>query len=129
MPHTTHLDDDKSIPESSYAALKPPEEFKSQIPDHLLADATPQDKHIMAALSINSQYSAWLVNAALETHSQVRRTNGKLLKAEAEISALKDDRKAVISGWKLIAAIGGILAGIASFLITVYQALNGGGGH
>lgn len=123
-----HSDDSSSpIPESTYAALKPPGEFKSQIPSHLLVDATPQDQHILHTLSIGAQYSEWLVNAALETHSQVRRTNGRLLRAEADIAQLKDDKRSFISGWRAIAALAGIISGVVSFFVLLYQALNGAG--
>lgn len=119
--------DDSNIPSSSYPVLKPPGEMKSHIPSHLLVDASPQDQHIMHSLSISAQYNEWLVNALVETHGHVRRTNGRLLRAEADIVSLKDDRKTVVKGWKLIVAIAGVAAGVISFLITIYQALSGGG--
>jgi hypothetical protein len=114
-----------ATPESSYPPLRPPGEFKSQIPEHLMVDASPQDRHIMDALSIGSQYDRWLVDALVATHSQVRTTNGRLIRAESEISDLKADRKTVLTGWKLLTAIAVGLAGVISFLITVYKALHG----
>ncbi len=117
---------DDTPAESSYPPLHPPPEYTSQIPAHLLVDASEQDKHIMHTLSIGSQYDRWLVEAAIRTHEQVRATNGRLLRAEASIKGLQEDRKAVLSGWKLLTAIAVGAAGVISFLITVYKALNGG---
>lgn len=128
MPHP-HLDGDQSPVEPTYPPLEPPEEFKSQIPEHLFHDISVADRYLMEQMSIMRQQGEWSVRAHLSQDRQLRFTNGKVRKHEGEIKTLQDDKKAVISGWRLIAAIGGILAGIASFLITIYQIINGGGGH
>lgn len=113
-------------PDSTYAPLQPPPEFKSQIPEYLLADASPQDKHIMAELSIGAQCNRWLVNALVETHAQVRRTNGRLLRAEGDIKDLKGDTNTVKVGWKLVAKVTGMVVVAVTLLATVYQALRSG---
>ncbi len=119
--------DDSPTHTSAYEPLLPPEEPKSQIPAHLLVDATPQDQHIMHALSIGAQYDQWLVQALVKTHLQVRTTNGKLLRAEADIVSLKDDRRSIVRGWRFIVAVAAGLSGLISFLVMVYQALAGSG--
>jgi len=116
---------DKTIPDSTYPVLTPPGEFKSQIPEHLLEDASPQDKHIMHELSVGGQYDKWLVDALIQTHFQVRRTNGRLLRAESDIKELQDDKKSLLQGWKLIAAIGMGLSGFLAFAIQLYKTFTG----
>ncbi len=113
---------DDVTPDSTYAQLTAPAEFRSQIPSYLLNGASDQDKHIMAELSIGAQYNKWLVNALVETHAQVRRTNGRLIRAEEDIKDLKADRKTVKIGWKVITGIVGGIAGFVTFMVMVYQA-------
>ena len=115
---------DDVIPDSTYPALQAPAEFKSEIPDYLLADASPQDKHIMAALSVGAQYNRWLVNALVETHAQVRRTNGRLIRAEADIADLKGDKRSVKVGWKVIATIVGGVVTLTGLVIGALQLLH-----
>lgn len=110
-----------NIPESGYPPLEKPE-IKSTIPSHLLESATPAEKHIMGELSKLSSFADWSIQAHLSTHQQVRKTNGRLLRAEGHIEELKDSRTMVIRGWKLIAAIGviiGSVAGLVSTLISI----------
>ncbi len=113
-----------TIPESSYPPLEKPE-FKSQIPAHLLAEASPAERHIISELSTLSQFAQWSIGAHLSTDSQVRRTNGRLIKAETNIETLKEDKKTVLTSWKTIAALVTGAAGLIAFLITVYQAMAG----
>lgn len=115
-------------PDSTYAQLVAPAEFKSQIPAYLLNGASDQDKHIMAELSIGSQYNKWLVNALVETHAQVRRTNGRLIRAEEDLKDLKGDRKSVKVGWKVIGWIAGAVVTLVTLIAAVYEALHAGGG-
>ncbi len=121
MPH----DHDDVTPDSTYAQLIAPTEFRSQIPTHLLARASDEDKYIMSELSIGAQYNKWLVNALVETHAQVRRTNGRLIRAEEDIKGLKADRKSVKVGWKVITAIVGGTITLVTLAVTIYQALHG----
>jgi hypothetical protein len=122
MPHN-----DDVIPDSTYAQLQPPGEFKSEIPAYLLNGASDQDKHIMEALSVGAQYNRWLVNALVETHAQVRRTNGRLIRAEEDIKHLKGDEHSVKVGWKIVGWIAGSLVTIITLAAAVYEALHTGG--
>ena len=127
---STPSDDDSPsavISSSTYPALEPPGEFKSQIPEHLMVDTTPTDRYIMEQISIMRQLGDWSVKAHLSQDRQLRYTNGKVKRHEGELAQLKDDKKSVITGWRAIAALGGILSGIISFLILLYQTLNGSG--
>lgn len=82
-------DSNAPFPKSPYPPLTLPEGgFKSNLPEHLLADADPATRWIMEQLSKNTQAVEWACHGLTETHAQVRLTNGRLLKAEASI---KDD--------------------------------------
>ena len=116
---------DSSIPESTYPPLEKPE-FKSQIPAHLLDDASPAEAHILGELSKLGQFAEWSVRAHMTTDANVRHTNGRLRKAEGEIGDLKDDKKSFISGWRAIVAVTGFLTGLISFGILIFQFLNSG---
>ena len=75
---------------SSYPPLKVPDGgWKSAIPEHLLADADPATKWIMEEMSKNSQAIEWACHGLVDTNEQVRKTNGRLLKAEAELTEAK----------------------------------------
>lgn len=118
-------DDSNVTPDSTYPPLEPPGEFKSQIPEHLMKDASATDRYMMEQMSIMKQYSDWSVKANLGHDRNIRTTNGRLRKAEAEIEGLKDDKRSFISGWRAIAAVAGIISGVVSFLVLLYQAFNG----
>lgn len=107
-----------SIPESTYPALERPE-FKSQIPVHLLAEASDADKHIMGELSKLGQFSHWSVDAHISTMESVRKTNGRLIRAEEKIKDLEDDRTSFVRGWRLIVAICVIIGSFAGFISTL----------
>lgn len=62
--------------------------FASNIPPHLLDGADDQTRWLMNEMSKNSQGIEWTCHGLLDTNRQVRRTNGRLLKAEAEITDL-----------------------------------------
>lgn len=112
-----------SIPESTYPALERPE-FKSQIPPHLLAEASDADKHIMGELSKLGQFSHWSVDAHISTMESVRKTNGRLIRAEEKIKDLEDDRKSFVRGWKLIVTIGVIIGSFVGFVSTLLNILS-----
>ena len=109
---------DQVIPESTYPALVKPE-FKSQIPAPLLESASESDRYIMEQLSILTQFADWSVNAHMVTDSSVRKTNGRLIRAEANIHSLQMDEQRVAWSWKTIAKIGTAIAGLATFLYYV----------
>lgn len=113
------------IPDSTYPQLVAPVEFKSQIPLHLLKEASDAETYIMGELSVGAQYNRWLVNALVEAHGLVRMTNGRLRRAEEDIKDLKADRKTVKIGWKVVSGIVGGVVAVVTFVIMVYQALRG----
>lgn len=118
--------DDSVIPDSTYPILEPPGDFKSQIPEHLLVDASTADRYLMEQMSIMRQYMTWSVGAHLSADKNLRRTNGRLMKAEGNIAGLKEDRRFLKSGWKTLVIVGGVISGFASFLALIYQTLGGG---
>lgn len=124
MSHDSSDHASDSLPASSYPELDIPE-FKSQIPAHLLAASTPAEQHIISELSKLGQFADWSVRAHLSTNGQVRRTNGRLLKAEAAIADIKDDRRTIVRGWRFIAAIIAGIGGVAGLGISVYGMIAG----
>ncbi len=121
------MPNDNVTPDSTYAQLVAPTEFKSKIPPHLLTTASDADKYIMGELSIGAQYNLWLVNALVETHAQVRKTNGRLIRAEEAIKDLKGEEKSVKVGWKTIKWIAGAVVTIITVAAAIYEALHTGG--
>lgn len=118
-------DHDDVIPDSTYPALQPPVEFKSQIPDLLLVGASPTDRYMLEQMSILRQYNDWKVQALLGQDKQLRHTNGRLIRAEEDLKDLKSDRKSVKAGWKVITAIVGGVITVVTLAVTIYQALHG----
>ena len=119
--------DDQIIPDSTYPQLEMPPEFRSQIPDHLLGEATPSERYIMEQTSIMRQAMDWSVKAHLSADKNLRRTNGRLIRAEDNIDAIKEDRKFWGRGWRFLVTVGGIIGGLISFFILVTRFLTGGG--
>lgn len=113
---------ENTTPESTYPPLERPT-FTSQIPPYLLEKASDSDKYILAQLSTLSQFIPWAVTAALEGNALVRKTNGRLIKAEADIVVIQEDRVAVRSGWKAIFKAGAIIGGAISFVVTLIEGL------
>lgn len=116
---------DKALPESTYPPLERPT-FQSQIPAHLLVDASPAEQHIMSELNILRQCAEWSTNAHLETNRLVRKTNGRLLKAEEDIEEMKDERKSFITGWRAIVAVTGFIMGFVSFIALIWTSFLSG---
>jgi hypothetical protein len=110
--------------DSSYPPLEKPE-FQSQIPEHLLVGASDAEKHIISQLSIIKQFSEWSSHAHLTHDQQVRKTNGRLIRAEVAIAKLEEDKKFLKSGWKVLVVIGGVISGFASFIALIWQTLGG----
>jgi hypothetical protein len=117
MSHDNHV-----LPESTYPSLERPD-FKSQIPPHLLADASEAEKHIVEQLSVLTQFAQWSTTAHISTMESVRKTNGRLIKAENDIADLQEDKKFLKSGWKVLVVAGGVISGFISFVVMVWQAL------
>lgn len=89
-------------PKSSYPALEKPD-FKPNVPSFLLEGASEQDRYIIEQLSLVNQYAQWAVTTELSTHEQVLKTNGRLLKAERDIKASKEDLESLKSQAKAAA--------------------------
>jgi hypothetical protein len=128
MSSHSHSDDHQSVSQpssSTYPPLEPPPEFRSQIPEHLMQEASPTERYIMEQTNILRQYMDWSVQAHLSSDRQLRWTNGKVRRHTEEIGDLQDDKRLLKSGWKAVVAAGGIIAGIVSFLILIWQTLSG----
>lgn len=69
---------------SAYPPLIRPD-FKPSVPTFLLEGASEQDKYIIEQLSLVNQYAQWSVTTEMQTHEQVLKTNGRLIKAEKEL--------------------------------------------
>ncbi len=83
---------DSDTPLSDYPELViPPDGWKSNIPEHLLRDASAADRWLMEEMSKNTQATEFCVHAAVNTNDQVRRTNGRLKGAERNIIGLQQD--------------------------------------
>lgn len=120
----SHSDD--VIPDSTYAALAAPEEFKSQIPEHLLVGTSPTDRYILDQISIMRQSNEWTVKALVSAHAQIRLTNGRLRGAEQDIKDLKGDKKSVKVGWRVIGWIAGAVVTLITLAASIYEALHSG---
>ncbi len=79
----------------------------------------------MTELSAGAQCNRWLVNALVETHAQVRRTNGRLIRAEEDIVNLKETNKTAKVEWRTLAKVGGLVVGAITLVATIYSALRG----
>lgn len=106
--------------ESTYPPLEKPE-FKSQIPEHLLANASDAEKHIVSQLSILTQFAEWSTHAHLDIADQTRRTNGRLTRAETQLERIDEDKRFLKSGWRLAVVVGGVISGFVSFLALLWQ--------
>jgi hypothetical protein len=109
------MSDTVPVPESTYPELKEPI-FTSDIPPMLLEQSTPSERYILEQLSIVKQFIPWSVDAAMLTHSAVRRTNGRVISLEQSREKVKN----VLKSWYgiaggIIALIGGI-AGIVEIV-------------
>ena len=98
-------------------------QFQSDIPDHLLTNADPQSKWLMENMSVVLQATDYLVSEQTKQsdklekiEKQVNHTNGRLLKAEGEISEVKEilkedveikqDVKQIVAAKRLIEKLG-----------------------
>jgi hypothetical protein len=130
------MPEDRLEDHSEYPELVLPEEFKSDIPEHLLNGASEQDQYIMRKLSENTQRGLWLCKGVLDTNGHVRKTNGqvkvnkvKIQEHEEILKAVKDVlpmiqsvKKAydVIFGSKLMMMLFGAGLGFIAFVLYPY---------
>lgn len=85
---------DSNTPKSDYPELQlPPDGWKSNIPEHLLANCDPQTLWLMQEMSRNTQATEWNSHAAIGIDSNVRKTNGRLKGAERNIIGLQEEMK------------------------------------
>lgn len=122
MPHNHP----ESIPESTYPSLTPPQ-FTSQIPEYLLKGASDQDLHVMKQLSVMAQISEWSIKAHISTMESVRKTNGRLIRAEEDIKNLQEEGQSAKIEWKTIGKIVGGVMAVLTLAALVYEALHAGG--
>ena len=83
-PPLHHVASDESrntADRSTYPPLEKPI-FHDIIPAHLLVGIDAQAKYVIEQLSMISQQNEWLIKAATDTNTQVRHTNGRLIKQE-----------------------------------------------
>jgi hypothetical protein len=97
--------------ESSYPEVKLPD-LKSDIPVHLLTDASPESKYILEQLSVLSQYAKWSAPVLVETNQQTRKTNGRLLRVEAW-------KGMFTSWWALLMALVALVGGVAGVIEAI----------
>ena len=119
MPNSSN---DNTLPESTYPPLERPV-LTSQIPPYLLEKASDSDKYILQQLSVLTQFIPWSVEAHLNTNAAVRRTNGRLIQAENNISSIQGSREEARTGWKYVITVGSIIGGGIAFLVTVIEGL------
>lgn len=91
--------------QSTYAKIEVPD-LKSDIPEYLTKDSSEPEKYILAQLSILTQHAKWSSQVLVDVNSNVRRTNGRLIRVEAW--------KEMFSSWwilagALISVVGGIV--------------------
>ena len=122
----TPSDDSSLSSGSTYPPLEKPDAFKSQIPDHLMIEASNAERFIMSQLSVLTQFADWSVKAHLSQDRQLRFTNGTVRRHTTEITTLQTDKQFVLTGWRAVVAAGGIVSGITAFVILIYKALSGG---
>ena len=99
--------------ESTYPEIKLPE-LKSDIPPHLLNEASEEAKYILEQLSVLSQYAKWSAPVVVEISTQTRKTNGRLIRVEKW--------KEMFTSWWALTA--GFLA-VAAAVIEIIHLLNG----
>lgn len=114
--------DSNPVLKSTYPPLEKPD-FKSQIPPHLLTEATEAEKYILENLSILAQSTEWSTKAHLSHDLNLRYTNGRLREAESKIEEITEERGRWTFSAKILLSIIGGTAGFISALWAMYQAL------
>ena len=104
-----------------------PPEFKSSIPNHLLADISDKDRFIIEQLSIMGQKSDWLVHETQEQSKELviiktetKTTNGKIAKAILDINDLQNKEKAKLDDWTEVKEIVSIKLFVQKYLFNRY---------
>jgi len=114
---------------SSYPPLVRPV-LHDNIPPRLLNGIVAQSQYILKQLSIINQQNEWLIEASVNTNTQVRQTNGRLLKLEEWRKPL-DDKKILdkvtwldrlFNFWTVLAVLVGTFGTLAGFIFTILHA-------
>lgn len=89
--------------ESQYPELHIPEGgWKSNIPEHLLENASKSDIWLMEEMSKNSQATDFACRGAVDLSRHLRTLNGKTYKTEKATSDLADDVKLLKAQMELV---------------------------
>ena len=78
-------------------------EFKSQIPDYLLAQADNQTRYLIQSMSVQTQTLQWLCNLGVEQNVQLRQLEGKcavLEKSSTDLFTRLETRVKDVEIWK-----------------------------
>jgi len=99
-------------------------DFQSDIPEHLLANVSPQDKYIMENISILSQRGDWLakvqgeqVKALEEIRIQTTKTNGSVVTLKEQAKKAEEVVNFYHAGKKLVGNKLFILASVFGFVV------------
>lgn len=101
-----HYEDHSDIPEMTL----PTGGFTSKIPSYLLEGKSESEQFILNELSKMGSFIEFAGPMMAATHSQVRRTNGKV--------AILWNIKEMALGWK---GLLGTVAGLAAFIASVFE--------
>lgn len=70
--------------------------FKADIPDALLQDCSEKDRYLYETLGSMKHYIDWSSKVLIDSNFESRKTNGRVLKNEADISILESQIKSWI---------------------------------
>jgi hypothetical protein len=106
-------DDKKPEDQSEIAELTLPiTGFASKIPPYLLEGKTEAERFILTEVSKFSEFSTWAAKVMVETHLEVRKTNGRVRAIEAW--------KSLFTSWYGFAgAVLSVIGGIAGLIIAI----------
>jgi hypothetical protein len=102
-----------STEESRFYELEKPE-FHSRIPDSLVDDLNPTDRHVISSLSILEQQNEWLVNSVLRGNQQSRQLDIRLAKVESWKGMLT-------SKWSVVLWFVGVIVWLSPIAQAIYE--------
>jgi hypothetical protein len=68
--------------ESQYSKIESPPQFKSAIPDHLLAHLCPKEKFVIEQLSLSDQKLSYLITSTARIITEQSSFNRRLVRVE-----------------------------------------------
>jgi len=99
--------------------------FDSPIPDYLLDGAPKEIKHLLLAVTTQSQMIEWLVQTALETNQQLRRLEGttvmELRKLAEDAEDLHRFKERVTGIWPVLTAVGVVISTLAGWGMWLFD--------